>query len=116
MLRVFVGCPNSIRFLHWRHFAVLALFQCNIYTRTGQTGFARPVLRMRCKSGWIRFLNRFPTHPVELISRELGDFLTKLLLFRKDDFRQRLYQDALSGSGPGLRPLRRQRIVCVKIR
>ena len=61
---------------------------------------------MGCKSGWIRFLNRFATHPVDLVSRESGDFLTKLLLFRKDDSRQRLYQDALSGSGPGLRPLR----------
>ena len=72
----------------------------------GETGFARPVHRMHCKSDWIRFLNRSATHPVRLISRELGDFLTKLLLFRKDDSRQRLYQDALSGSGPEHRRVR----------
>jgi hypothetical protein len=38
---------------------------------------------MHCKAVGIRFLNRFATHPLELISRELGDFLTKLLLFQK---------------------------------
>jgi hypothetical protein len=49
-----------------------------------------PVHRMHCKSGWI------------LIRREVGDFLTKLLLFREDDFRRRLCQGAVSGAGQGL--------------
>jgi hypothetical protein len=40
---------------------------------------------MHCKSGWIRFLSRFATRPVEEVSRELGEFLTKLLLFQKDE-------------------------------
>jgi hypothetical protein len=40
---------------------------------------------MHCTIGRIRFLNRFATHPVQEVGRELGKFLTKLLLFRKDE-------------------------------
>jgi hypothetical protein len=38
---------------------------------------------MHCKSDWIRFLNRSATHPVRLISRELGDFLQSYYFFEK---------------------------------
>jgi hypothetical protein len=79
---IFDSSASATKYSSWRNFM-------------GGTGFAIPVHRMHCESGWIRFLNRFATHPVELISRELGDFLTKMLLFREDDFRRRLCQDAL---------------------
>jgi hypothetical protein len=49
----------------------------------GGRGLAKRVHRMYCKSGWIRFLNRFATHPVEELVANWGNSFQIYYSFKK---------------------------------